>query len=185
MNKKLLLKHKTIDICLQRLSLQLLESIQAAKLNDICLIGLQPRGIIFSDLINSRLKDLAPELLVNYGQLDVSFYRDDFRRNNKIIVPNKQNINFSIEEKHLVLVDDVLFTGRSINAALKALGDLGRPKNIEFMVLIDRKYQRELPLSPNYTGKQVDTRSKDKVIVDLRAKEKAVWITTNKDESIN
>jgi pyrimidine operon attenuation protein/uracil phosphoribosyltransferase len=98
----------------------------------------------------------SPEVgCVSYGKLDITFYRDDVRK--EIHVPNKTSVNFSVEEKNVVLIDDVLYTGRTIRAALDALMDFGRPSKVELMVLIDRRYSRQLPIQADYIGRSIDS----------------------------
>jgi pyrimidine operon attenuation protein/uracil phosphoribosyltransferase len=111
---------------------------------------------------------------VDYGILDITFYRDDVRRELK--VPNKTVINFSIENKNVILVDDVLFTGRTTRAALDALLDFGRPAKVELCVLINRRFTRELPIQPDYTGKVVDALETQKVKVLWKEKDNATEV---------
>lgn len=125
------------------------------RLANTVLIGLQPRGIYLSDRIVDEIRNEDPSIIIHYGKLDITFYRDDIRK--ELHVPNKTAINFSIEEKNVVLIDDVLYTGRTIRAALDALMDFGRPAKVELMALIDRRYSRQLPIQPDYTGKSIDS----------------------------
>ena len=127
------------------------------------LIGLQPRGIFLSDVL---VKELQAELsvpIVHYGKLDITFYRDDVRK--ELHIPTETDINFSIEGKRVVLIDDVLYTGRTIRAALDALMDFGRPERVELLVLIDRRYSRQLPIQAHYVGKSIDSIISQKVKV--------------------
>jgi pyrimidine operon attenuation protein/uracil phosphoribosyltransferase len=96
------------------------------------------------------------------------------------LVPNAININFIIEDKTVILVDDVLYTGRSVRSSLNALGDFGRPAKIELMTLVDRKFNRELPIQPNYVGEEVDTRANDRVEVNWHENYSTpeVWLIT-------
>jgi pyrimidine operon attenuation protein/uracil phosphoribosyltransferase len=112
---------------------------------------------------------------VTYGQLDITFYRDDVRKS--LHIANTTNIPFGIENKKVILVDDVLYTGRTIRAALDALLDFGRPAEVSLCVLVDRRFSRELPIQPDYTGKVIDT------IVSQRVK--VAWTENEgKDEVI-
>jgi pyrimidine operon attenuation protein/uracil phosphoribosyltransferase len=99
------------------------------------------------------------------GFLDITFYRDDFRRGDKTLKANKTDINFIVDDKRVVLIDDVLFTGRSIRAALTAIQSFGRPMEVELLTLIDRRFSRHLPIQPDYRGRQVDVINEEKVQV--------------------
>lgn len=132
-------------------------------LQNTVIIGLQPRGIYLSDRIVQEISAQEPNLTITYGKLDITFYRDDIRK--ELHVPNQTSINFSIDEKKVLLVDDVLYTGRTIRAALDAIMDFGRPEKVELMVLIDRRYSRQLPIQPDYTGKSIDSIITQKVKV--------------------
>jgi pyrimidine operon attenuation protein/uracil phosphoribosyltransferase len=124
-------------------------------LADTVIIGLQPRGIFLSDRIVQEMKNSCEVANISYGKLDITFYRDDVRK--EIHVPNQTSVNFSVEEKNVVLIDDVLYTGRTIRAALDALMDFGRPAKVELMVLIDRRYSRQLPIQADYIGRSIDS----------------------------
>ncbi|MDH3381834.1 MAG: bifunctional pyr operon transcriptional regulator/uracil phosphoribosyltransferase PyrR [Flavobacteriaceae bacterium] len=161
MGHKILINSSEIQIILHRLACQLIEN--HPNLENTVLIGLQPRGVLFADRLISILKSEYQLKDISYGQLDITFYRDDFRRSEKPLEANKTNINFVVENKNVVFIDDVLFSGRSIRAALTAIQSFGRPKTIELMVLIDRRFSRELPIQPDYSGRQVDVINQEKV----------------------
>ena len=112
-----------------------------------------------------QLKDLKT------GQLDITFYRDDFRRSDKPLEANKTKIDFVVEDKRVVFIDDVLYTGRSIRAALTAIQSFGRPKEIELLSFIDRRFSRHLPIQPDYNGRQVDAINEEKVKVNWKENE--------------
>jgi pyrimidine operon attenuation protein/uracil phosphoribosyltransferase len=133
------------------------------------IIGLQPRGIFLSDRIVAALKEIVPSHPFHYGKLDITFYRDDVRKT--LHIANETDIPFSIEGKSVILVDDVLYTGRTIRAALDALLDFGRPSKVSLCVLIDRRFSRELPIQPDYAGKAIDTIFTDKVKVNWKEKD--------------
>jgi pyrimidine operon attenuation protein/uracil phosphoribosyltransferase len=133
------------------------------QLHNTVLIGIQPRGIRLSDRIVAEVGNEINNKEIQYGKLDITFYRDDIRK--EIHFPNQTDINFSIEGKNVVLIDDVLYTGRTIRAALDALMDFGRPEKVELLVLIDRRYSRQLPIQPDYTGKTIDSIISQKVRV--------------------
>ncbi len=167
---KTLLNNKQLDITLQRLAHQLVENHLGFK--DTVIIGIQPRGVWLSERIFSILKSITGKNDIDYGKLDITFYRDDIHQGNEIQVPSQTDIPFSIEGKNVVLVDDVLHTGRTIRSAMDALIDFGRPANVELMVLIDRRFSRELPIQPDYVGQTVDTILSQKVIVYWKEKDK-------------
>ena len=159
---KTILDKRQLHLTILRLAHQLLEN--HLNLNDVVFIGLQPRGVQVSKLIVDNIQQLCPGEKVKYGILDITFYRDDVR--NELHIANKTDINFSIEGKIVVLIDDVLYTGRTIRAALDAIQDFGRPQKVELCVLVDRRFNRELPIQPDYCGKSIDTAFSQKVKVE-------------------
>ena len=176
MPKKVLLDSKKIDIILNRLVCQLVENHN--DFNNTVLIGLQPRGTFLIEKILEIFKKKYPYIDINSGILDFTFFRDDFRRTEKTLKASSTQINFSIENKNVVLIDDVLFTGRSIKAAMSSMDSYGRPNSIELLVLIDRRYKREIPIQANYCGAKIDTFKGDKVIVvwDKNSKKNIIYI---------
>jgi pyrimidine operon attenuation protein / uracil phosphoribosyltransferase len=150
-----------MSMTIRRLCHQLLENHD--ELKDTVIIGLQPRGIFVSDRLVAGLRDALGARPIPYGKLDITFYRDDVHK--ELHIANETEIRFSIENKKVVLVDDVLHTGRTIRAALDALLDFGRPRKVELCVLIDRRYSRELPIQPDYSGKTIDSLITDRVKV--------------------
>lgn len=132
-----------------------------ADLNDVVFVGIQQGGVVFGNDIVSAIQQINPAQKIQYGQLDITFYRDDIRK--EILTPDTMNIPFAIENKTVVLIDDVLFTGRTIKAALDVLLDYGRPAKVELCVLIDRKEHRQFPIQADYVGKTVETNRADKV----------------------
>ncbi len=163
MSKKILLSSKEIEIILHRLACQLIENHD--NFENTVLIGIQPRGIFLADRLVKLLKNHYNISNINVGQLDITFYRDDFRRREAPLEANKTHIDFVVEDKNVVFIDDVLFSGRSIRAALTAIQSFGRPRDIELLVLIDRRFSRHLPIQPDYKGRQVDVINKEKVTV--------------------
>ena len=163
MSKKVLLSEDKIDIILNRFCCQLIENHR--DLSNTALIGLQPRGIYLLNKIVSLLEENFKIKKIIKGKLDTTFFRDDFRRSNKPISASSSEIDFSIEGKSIVLIDDVLYTGRTIRSALTAIDSYGRPKSIELLVLIDRRFSRHLPIQPDYLGVQVDAIDGDRVKV--------------------
>jgi pyrimidine operon attenuation protein/uracil phosphoribosyltransferase len=150
---KTVLNEQQLDITIKRLTHQIVEN--HMNLQNTVIIGIQPRGVFFSDHIVEELKRLIAPENIKYGILDITFYRDDIRK--EIHVPNQTKIPFTIENKNVVLIDDVLHTGRTIRAALDALLDFGRPSKVELCTLIDRRFSRQLPIQPDYVGKAIDS----------------------------
>jgi pyrimidine operon attenuation protein / uracil phosphoribosyltransferase len=159
---KIILDKRQLHLTILRLAHQLLEN--HLQLDDVVFIGLQPRGVRISKLMVDNIRSLCPGEKVQYGILDITFYRDDVRR--ELHIANNTDIPFSIEGKIVVLIDDVLYTGRTIRAALDAIQDFGRPQKVELCVLVDRRFNRELPIQPDYCGKAIDTAFSQKVKVD-------------------
>jgi len=165
---KTLLNSAQLKLTLQRLSHQLVENHLSFK--DTVIIGIQPRGIYLSDRIAGMVKQITGNKGIEYGRLDITFYRDDLHTKDKQ-VPTVTDISFSVEGKNVVLIDDVLHTGRTIRSALDALIDFGRPQKVELLVLIDRRFSRELPVQPDYVGLTVDTILTQKVKVNWEEKD--------------
>lgn len=158
---KTILSGQQLSLTVKRLAHQILEN--NASLQDTVVIGLQPRGIFLSDRIVTELETLVTGGQIAYGKLDITFYRDDVRKS--LHIANSTDIPFSLENKHVILIDDVLYTGRTIRAALDALLAFGRPSKVSLCVLIDRRFSRELPIQPDFTGKTIDTIISQKVKV--------------------
>ncbi len=163
MSQKVLLNSKEINIILHRLACQLIENHPGFE--DTVIIGIQPRGIFLANRIINILEEDYKIENIKSGQLDITFYRDDFRRSNKPLEANKTKIDFLVEDKKVIFVDDVLFTGRSIRSALTAIQSFGRPREIELLTLIDRRFSRHLPIQPDYNGRQVDAINDEQVKV--------------------
>ena len=163
MSKRTLLNEQEIQVILQRLTCQLIENHTDFK--NTVLIGIQPRGVFLANRIQSILQEELKENAPAFGKLDITFYRDDFRRGDKILEANQTEINLIVENKHVIFVDDVLYTGRSIRSALTAIQSFGRPKTVELLTLIDRRFSRHLPIQPDYNGKQVDAINNERVVV--------------------
>jgi len=162
MTPKVLLSEKKVSIMLNRLCCQLIES--HGDFSQTVLVGLQPRGVLLLDQLVQLLKENGI-LSIQKGKLDTTFFRDDFRRNEIPHIANTTEMEINIEGKNVVLIDDVLFTGRSIRSALTAIDSYGRPNSIELLVLVDRRFSRHLPIQPDYLGAQIDALQGDKVKV--------------------
>jgi pyrimidine operon attenuation protein/uracil phosphoribosyltransferase len=155
-----------LDVTLLRLCHQLIEN--HIDFKDTALLAIQPRGVFLGRRMHALLKQLRPELNLPYGELDVTFFRDDFRRHDSPLRANATKVDFLVEGKRVILIDDVLYTGRTIRAALDAMLAFGRPASVELLVLVDRNRQRELPVEAMYKGITVDALESEKVIVRLK-----------------
>ena len=154
MQDQVLISPAQFALILDRLAHQLIEHHDFSQTD---WVGLQPRGTRLAARLKARLEELLPGMNIQCGKLDVTFFRDDFRTHEKPLSPNVNDMGFTVESRHVVLVDDVLFTGRTIRAGLDALLAHGRPQSVSLAVLIDRRFSRELPIEPNYIGKHVDS----------------------------
>ena len=163
----MILTEQHLAITIKRLAHQILEN--HIDLHNTVLIGIQPRGVYLSDQLVSEIRKEVQKDNIQYGKLDITFYRDDVH--DELRVPNQTHILFSIEGKNVVLIDDVLYTGRTIRAALDALMDLGRPEKVELCVLIDRRFSRQFPIQPDYVGKSIDSIVSQKVKVFWKEKD--------------
>ena len=161
-----ILNQKDIQITIERLCQQLIE--HHGDFKNTVIVGVQPRGTFLSNRIIAKLKQLLKTTNFESGSLDISFYRDDLRRRDEPIVPEVMDMNLSLEGKNVVLIDDVLFTGRSIRSAIDALMAFGRPKSVELLTLIDRRFSRDLPIQPNYVGRTIDAIDSERVIVEWK-----------------
>ena len=161
--KRLLLDSKLLKITISRLCEHLIEN--HPDFANTVLLGMQPRGIYLAERIKSKIsKALNQDIPLGY--LDTTFHRDDFRRRDQPLRPNQTKVPFVIEGQNVILIDDVLFTGRTVRAGLDAMLDFGRPSNVELLVLIDRRFSRELPVQPNYIGREVDVVKNETVKVE-------------------
>ena len=182
MERQVILNAKHLELTLKRLCHELIETHN--DFNETVIIGLQPRGIHVVQRLKEQLENILGKE-IKCGSLDITFYRDDFRRRETPLIPSVTNIDFSIENKNIVLVDDVLFTGRTIRSGLDALLSFGRPKSVELLVLIDRRFRRDLPIDANYVGKAVDTLLSERVSVEwaeIEGKDKIVLFSKENDE---
>jgi pyrimidine operon attenuation protein/uracil phosphoribosyltransferase len=179
MTQKVLLNSKEVNIILHRLACQLIE--KHLDFKDTILIGIQPRGTFLAERLKLMLENEYNTPTIKLGLLDITFFRDDFRRTDKPLEANETKINFIVENKKVIFIDDVLFTGRSIRSALTAIQSFGRPSEIELLVLIDRRFSRNLPIQPDYRGRQVDAINNEKVKVEWSENfgDDLVYLVTN------
>jgi pyrimidine operon attenuation protein/uracil phosphoribosyltransferase len=150
---KTILTEEELGLTIQRLSHQLLEN--HLSFQDLVIIGIQPRGIYFSDRIVQQINEQIKPAKITYGKLDNTFYRDDVRQGLHTL--NQTDMPFSVENKTVILVDDVLYTGRTIRASMDALLTFGRPAKVELCILIDRRFSREVPIQADFVGRSIDT----------------------------
>ena len=179
MQRRLLFDSHHLDITIKRLCQQLIENHD--RFENTVLLGMQPRGVFFAERIAKELRSNS-DTIINLGRLDTTFYRDDFRRRDVPLKPNATEVDFIIEDKNVILIDDVLFTGRSVRAAMDAMIAFGRPEKVELLVLIDRMYSRDIPVEPTYTGMQVNTIESQKILVEIKEQdneEDKIWIIDN------
>lgn len=177
MDRLQLLDPEGLNITLNRLSRQVWEQFMTA--GEFCVIGLQPRGILPAKRLHALLEGLYGAYIL-FGQLDITFFRDDFRHRPEPLRANQTHVPFLVEDLNVVLVDDVLFTGRSVRAAMDALAAFGRPKKVELLTLIDRRLTRELPVEATYSGLQVDSIHSQRVVVEWQEaghEQDGVWLT--------
>lgn len=162
-DSRILLDNTQLNLTVKRLCYELIENHNDFESSVI--VGLQPRGSLLAEQIHSRLTDLLPGKNIHLGVLDITFYRDDFRRRDNLITASTTEMDFLIEGKKVILIDDVLYTGRTIRSGLDALMDFGRADSVEVLALVDRRLSRELPIEANYIGKIVDVVEDERVDV--------------------
>jgi pyrimidine operon attenuation protein/uracil phosphoribosyltransferase len=176
-----LIDSEQLSLIIKRLCYQLIENHD--DFSNSVILGIQPRGVFLAERIKSHLEKILSGQKIHCGALDITFHRDDFRRRDEPISPSSTNIDFEIEEKNVILVDDVLYTGRTIRAGLDALMNFGRPSTVELLVLVDRRFSREFPVEPSYIGKSVDSYDNQRVEVNLvesEQEDKVLLFTTKK-----
>ncbi len=156
----------------ESLSAQIAEDYRNEK--EICFLVIQKAGAELLNILKPILKNLLSENLLYFGDLDITFFRDDYRKSGALLKPNTTYIPFSLEQRPVVLVDDVLFTGRTVRAALDAMLAYGRPSSVKLLILVDREGFRQLPIEAQYIGKKIKTRLKQHVKLDCENYQ--VWI---------
>lgn len=182
MQKRLIVKHQLLEIMVMRLCHQLIEN--HGDFSESVILGLQPRGIFVAERLQQTLASILGKQ-VPTGYLDTTFHRDDFRRRDSPLTANATKIDFLIEGKRVILVDDVLYTGRSVRAALDAMIAYGRPASVELLVLIDRLYTRHLPIQPTYVGRNVNSLQSQRVLVEWKGQdtpEDNIWLITKSED---
>ena len=162
MNSTEILNSLQLSLTIRRLCFQLIENHH--DFSNTVLVGLQPNGVFLVNRLKKELEKIISNV-VKTGALDITFFRDDFRRKEKPLIPSVTNIDFSLENKIVVLVDDVFFTGRTVRSGLDAIMTFGRPKSVEFLTLIERRFTQHLPIKADYIGQSIDTINEEKVSV--------------------
>jgi len=171
---RVILSNERFQLTIERLCHQLIEKYD--NFEDTCIIGIQPRGVHFSNRLYARLSKILKIKKLDYGKLDITFFRDDFRQRDKPLTAYSTDLNFLVENKKVILVDDVLYTGRTIQSAMNALNHYGRPDQVELLTLVDRRFNRHLPVQADYVGMTID--SLDEAFV------KVEWEETDGEDKI-
>ena len=164
---RVILSNSRFQLTIERLCHQLIEKYD--QFEDTCIIGIQPRGVYFSNRLHERLSEILKLKNIKYGKLDITFFRDDFRQRDKPLTAYATDLDFLVENKKVILVDDVLYTGRTIQSAMNALNHYGRPDQVELLTLVDRRFNRHLPVQADYIGMTID--SLDEAFVKVEWKE--------------
>lgn len=159
-----LMDAKALDRALTRIAHEIIE--RNKGIDDLCFLGIKTRGVHLAARLCEKVHSIEGNKLP-FGEIDVTKYRDDLENGRRLSLINNKLFEFSILDKKVVLVDDVLYTGRTVRAAMDAIVDLGRPKSIQLAVLIDRGH-RELPIRADFVGKNVPTSRNEKVIVNVK-----------------
>lgn len=163
MSQRTVLDAQDIERCLRRIAHEILEANEGHE--DLILLGIPTRGIHLANRIAKTISSIEPEYQIPAGVLDITMYRDDLVSKERSIAPSEIP-TASLDGKVVVLVDDVLFSGRTVRAALDAITDIGRPRQVKLAVLADRGH-RELPIRPDFVGKNLPTSQKERVSVSL------------------
>lgn len=153
-NTRIISEGTQFDLTVERLCYQLIENYDDFK--NTCFIGIQTGGVQLTNRLLEKLNHIGVEAKIPFGKLDITFYRDDFRTSKKPLAANINDMPFVIENQKVILIDDVSYTGRSVQAALSALNHYGRPESIKLLVLVDRRFNRQLPIRPDYVGLSID-----------------------------
>ena len=163
--QRIVLDNRQLALSLERICYQLIENHN--DFSDSVIVGLQPRGVFVAHRIHRMLKRLTGNPDILCGSLDITFNRDDHRRREQPLIPSVTEMDFLVEDRKVVMIDDVLYTGRTIRAGMDAIMAFGRPSLVELVVLIDRRFSRQLPIEPNYVGKRIDTMESERVEVNM------------------
>ena len=180
---KVILSQKRLELTLDRLCYSLIEKYD--DFSNTVILGVQQRGVLFANRIYQRLGTISKGLKLDYGKLDITFFRDDFRTRSEPLQASSTEINFLIEDKHVILIDDVLYTGRTVHAAITAMQQFGRPRSVDLVVLVDRRFNRTFPIKSNHVGITVDALNEDYVKVEWveeEGKDRVLFIAAQRKE---
>ena len=164
-HSRTIINSEKLNLMIDRLCHELIENHN--DFGNSAILGLQPRGGILASRIHKRLIDITGNSGILHGTIDATLNRDDLGRREIPILPSSTSIDFQLEDRDVILIDDVLFTGRTIRAGLDAMLAFGRPNTVELLVLVDRRFSRQLPIEPKYIGTTIDTISTERVGVNL------------------
>ena len=175
-----LLNAKAFKLTVGRLCYQLIAD--HGDLSGVALIGLQPRGVLLARRLRKELQRIIGKENLSYGELDITFHRDDFRHRTTPAAPQTTDLDFSLDDRKVIIVDDVLYTGRTIRSGLDAMLAFGRPAKVQLLVLVDRRFSRELPIQPDYVGKWVDSIDGQRVTVEWQETDGKDQVRLHSDE---
>ena len=162
---RVILQEERFKFTLERLCQQLIENY--SDFENTCIIGIQDRGVLLAERVVECLSANLKKSTIEFGKLDITFYRDDFRTREMPLEASSTEIDFLVENKRVILIDDVLYTGRTVQAAMSALLAFGRPATVELLTMVDRRFNRHLPIISDYTGITIDALDEAYVRVEL------------------
>ncbi len=169
-NTRIITQKAQFDLIVERLCYQLIEDYN--DFENTCIVGIQTGGVQLAERIIEKLTDILRGCIVPLGKLDITFYRDDFRTSKKPLAAQENDMPFIIENLKVILVDDVLYTGRSVQSAMTALNHYGRPHSVKLLVLVDRRFHRQVPVHADYIGVSIDSLDEAYVHVEWGKNEK-------------
>ncbi len=173
--KALIMDDKAMDRAITRIGHEIIE--RNKGVDDVALVGIKTRGVPLARRIASRIEEIEGKK-VTVGELDISLYRDDLTEKSDIAIVKPSDLGFEVTKKIVILVDDVLYTGRTVRAALDAIMDVGRPLTIQLAVLIDRGH-RELPIRADFVGKNVPTSKSEIIKVSIEGVDDKNYVSIN------
>jgi pyrimidine operon attenuation protein / uracil phosphoribosyltransferase len=169
-NIRTISKAEQFDLTIERLCYQLLEDY--GDFSNTCIVAIQTGGVALAERLQQKMAIiLRGGQSLPLGKLDITFYRDDFRTSKKPLAANSNDMPFVVENQRVILVDDVLYTGRSVQAAMTALNHYGRPESVRLLVMVDRRFNRQVPVRPDYVGIVMDALDEAYVRVEWKETE--------------